>query len=140
MVVFPFSLFSPSIFFFFYLRWLQKKIGRRRRRREILLLTLLYKDLRGLKFWALNLGLPHEKKPSKIILLLPDLTKKKKFKIFGHNGNRRCLGGEVNHRLGALVDVLVETLSVTEGGENTLNIRLKTQRASLFFFLVLWTM
>ena len=41
-----------------------KNVGRRRRR-GILLLTLLYKGLiRGLKFWALNLGLSHEKKPN----------------------------------------------------------------------------
>ena len=30
----------------------------------IIFLALLYKGLRGLKFWALNLGLPHEKKPN----------------------------------------------------------------------------
>ena len=29
----------------------------------IIFLALLYKGLRGLKFWALNLGLPHEEKP-----------------------------------------------------------------------------
>ena len=63
MVVLPFSLFSPSTLFFFYLWWLQK-IGRRIRI-GILLLTLLYKGLRGLKFWALNLGLSHEKKPNR---------------------------------------------------------------------------
>ena len=38
-----------------------KKIGGKRRK-GILLLTLSYKGLRGLKFWALNLGLPHEEK------------------------------------------------------------------------------
>ena len=58
MVILPFlSLFS-------YLRRL-RKIGRRRRRRKrILFLILLYKGLRGLKFWALNLGIPHEEKPN----------------------------------------------------------------------------
>ena len=45
---------------FSYLWWLQKI--RRRRRRGIIFLALLYKGLRGLKFWALNLGLPHEEK------------------------------------------------------------------------------
>ena len=69
MVVLPFSLFS-----FYYLFILppvatkKKKNGRRRRRRrrEIILLTLSYKGLRDLKFWALNLGLPHEEKPNTI--------------------------------------------------------------------------
>ena len=67
MVVLPFSLFS-----FYYLFILppvatkKKKNGRRRRRREIILLTLLYKDLKDLKFWVLNLGLPHEEKPNTI--------------------------------------------------------------------------
>ena len=56
MVVLPFlSLFS-------YLWWL-RKIGRRRKK-MIFFLALLYKGLRGLKFWALNLGLPHEEKPN----------------------------------------------------------------------------
>ena len=58
MVVLPFLSFFP------YLWWL-RKIGRIRSKR-ILFLTLLYKGLRGLKFWALNLGLPHEKKPNRI--------------------------------------------------------------------------
>ena len=58
MVVLPFLSFFP------YLWWL-RKIGRRRSKR-ILFLTLLYKGLRGLKFWALNLGLLHEEKPNKI--------------------------------------------------------------------------
>ena len=45
----------------------KKKNGRRRRRRKrrIFLLTLLYKGLRGLKFWTLNLGLTHEETPNK---------------------------------------------------------------------------
>ena len=58
MVVLPFLSFFP------YLWWLWK-IGKRRSKR-ILFLALLYKGLRGLKFWALNLGLPHEKKPNRI--------------------------------------------------------------------------
>ena len=60
MVVFPFlCLFS-------YLLWLQK-IGRRRKK-MVLFLAVLYKGLRGLKFWALNLGLPHEEKPKKSLI------------------------------------------------------------------------
>ena len=54
----------PFLSLFFYLWWLQK-IGRRRRKKMIFFLALLYKGLRGLKFWALNLGLPHEEKPNK---------------------------------------------------------------------------
>ena len=53
----PFSLFSPTSSGC-------KKIGRRRSK-MILFLALLYKGLRDLKFWALNLGLPHEEKPNK---------------------------------------------------------------------------
>ena len=52
----------PFLSFFSYLRWL-RKIGRRKRKR-VLFLALLYKGLRGLKFWALNLGIPHEEKPN----------------------------------------------------------------------------
>ena len=50
----PVLFFFSFSLFFFYLRWLQK-IGRRRRRKGFLL-TLLYKGLRCLKFWALNFG------------------------------------------------------------------------------------
>ena len=50
MVVLPFL----SLFSYLYLWWLQK-IGRKRRRKKILFLALLYKGLRGLKFWAFHM-------------------------------------------------------------------------------------
>ena len=62
-----------SLFSFYYLFLLPsmvaKKIGRKRRK-VILLLTLLYKGIRGLKFWTLNLGLPHEKKSNNTTILI----------------------------------------------------------------------
>ena len=33
-------------------------------KKRIFFLALLYKGLRGLKFWVLNLGLPHDEKPN----------------------------------------------------------------------------
>ena len=60
MVVLSFSLFSPT------------SSGCKKLEEEeekgFFFLALLYKGLRGLKFWVLNLGLPHEeKKPNKCL-------------------------------------------------------------------------
>ena len=47
----------------FLLHLMAAKNWKKKKKRDSFL-TLLCKCLRGLKFWALNLGLPHEKKPN----------------------------------------------------------------------------